>query len=55
MQGYSLGLIGGQGLVPVIRTYHVPGDRSLPGNGTVIAIRGAGQNTAQIYVEDRPV
>lgn len=41
------------GLNPTIRTYHVPGDRSLPGQGTVIAIRSA--DRTQIYVEDRPV
>lgn len=43
------------GLNPVIRTYHVPGNRSLPGQGTVIAIKAANQTRAQIYVEDHPI
>lgn len=43
------------GLNPVIRTYHVPGNRSLPGQGTVIVIRGNNQSRAQVYVEDRPI
>ncbi|KAF7718365.1 Uncharacterized protein PECH_001040 [Penicillium ucsense] len=43
------------GLSPIIRTYHVPGNRNIPGQGTVIAIKGANQPTPQIYVEDRPI
>ncbi|KAJ5951909.1 uncharacterized protein N7479_010322 [Penicillium vulpinum] len=43
------------GLNPVIRTYHVPGNRNIPGQGTVIAIKGANQPRPQIYVEDRPI
>lgn len=34
------------GLNPVIRTYYVPGNRNLPGQGTVIAIKVANQNRA---------
>ncbi|EED11693.1 hypothetical protein TSTA_108770 [Talaromyces stipitatus ATCC 10500] len=41
------------GLNPTIRTYHVPGNRNLPGQGTVIAIKSANQPRPQIYVEDR--
>ena len=41
------------GLNPTIRTYHVPGNRNLPGQGTVIAIKSANQQRPQIYVEDR--
>lgn len=41
------------GLQPVIKTYHVPGNRNLPGQGTVIVIGGVNQRRSQIYVEDR--
>lgn len=43
------------GLNPRITTYHVPGNRSLPGQGTVIVISGANQGRPQIYVEDSPI
>ncbi|KAJ5641191.1 hypothetical protein N7490_005191 [Penicillium lividum] len=43
------------GLNPVVRTYHVPGNRLLPGQGTMIVIGGANYARPQIYLEDRLV
>lgn len=43
------------GLNPIVKTYHVPGNRSLPGQGTVIVIKSSDQPKPQIYVEDRPI
>lgn len=43
------------GLVPIIRIYHVPNDRSRRGQGTVVVFRNASQGRTQVFVEDELV
>jgi hypothetical protein len=43
------------GYAPSVRTYDVPGNRTLPGQGTVIVISNASNGNPVIYVEDRAI
>lgn len=43
------------GLNPIIKTYHAPGNRNIPGQGTAIIIKYHNSNRPHIYLEDRPV
>lgn len=45
----------GMGLNPTIRTYNVPPDKGLAGQGTVIVESKTNQETPTILVEDRPI
>ena len=40
---------------PTIRTYKVPGDRDMPGQGTLIVIFKGDTERPVLYLEDRPV
>lgn len=43
------------GLNPIIRTYHAPGNRNIPGQGTAIIIKSPNSNRPHIYLEDHAV
>jgi hypothetical protein len=40
---------------PTVRMYDVPGNRDLPGQGTVLVVSNGDGGKPTVYIEDRPV